>query len=84
MLGAVKTEFSKFGEVIDRVQKKLQEASNVVDAAATRSKAIERKLRNVQELPTAEASALIEEPKLSLSEFETLPIQPDSQLLGSR
>ena len=58
VLGAVKTEFGKFGEVIDRVQKKIQEASNVIDTAATRTRAIERKLRDVQELPAAEVTAL--------------------------
>ena len=59
VLGAVKTEFGRFGEVIDKVQKKLQEASNVIDSAATRSRAITRKLRTVQELPPAEATALL-------------------------
>lgn len=53
VLGAVKTEFGKFGDVIDKVQKKLNEASSVIDSAATRTRAIERKLRDVQALPTA-------------------------------
>ncbi len=61
LLAAIKTEFGKFGEVIDRVQKKLNEASNVIDGAAMRSRVIERKLRDVQELPTAEAQRLIGE-----------------------
>ena len=51
VLGAVKTEFGKFGEILDKTKKKLREASNVVDDAGTRSRAIERKLREVQELP---------------------------------
>src|SRR5712691_1330388 len=76
VLAAVKTEFGKFGDIMDKVQKKLQEASNVIDSAATRTKAIERKLRNVQELPTAEPGVLLEEPKGEIGELEGLPIQP--------
>ena len=59
LLGAVKTEFGKFGDVIDKVQKKLQEAGNVIESAQTRSRAIERKLRQVQELPAAETEKLL-------------------------
>ncbi len=54
LLATVKTEFEKFGEIIGRVQKKLQEAANVIDQAATKSRTIERKLRGVQQLPAAE------------------------------
>ncbi|WP_274361809.1 DNA recombination protein RmuC [Paenibacillus thermotolerans] len=53
VLGAVKTEFGKFGALLDKTQKKLQEASNTLDSAATRTRAIERKLRGVEELPAA-------------------------------
>jgi DNA recombination protein RmuC len=64
LLGAVKTEFGRFGEVLDKTQKKLQEASNTIETAATRSRAIERKLKNVQELPQEQAVRLLgpEEP----------------------
>lgn len=55
LLSAVKTEFSHFGDVLEKTQKKLQEAGNVIEKASTRSRAIERKLKNVQELPAAEA-----------------------------
>ena len=61
VLGAVKTEFSKFGDVMDRVQKKLQEASNVVDTAATRTRAIERRLRGVEALPQDASTALLDD-----------------------
>ena len=54
VLSGVKTEFSKFGGVLEKVGKKLQEASNVVEKASTRTRAIERKLRNVEALPVAE------------------------------
>jgi DNA recombination protein RmuC len=63
VLGAVKTEFGKFGQVMDKVQKKLQEASTVIDGAATRTRAMERKLRDVEGLPQKEAAALLGEPE---------------------
>jgi DNA recombination protein RmuC len=59
LLGAVKTEFGKFGAILDKTQKKLQEASNVIEQAGRSSRAIERKLRTVQELPKDQAIALI-------------------------
>jgi DNA recombination protein RmuC len=61
LLGAIKTEFSNFGNILEKTHKKLQEASNVIDQASTRSRAIERKLKNVQELPKAESMKLIDE-----------------------
>jgi DNA recombination protein RmuC len=59
LLGAVKTEFSSFGTVLDKVKKKLQEASNTMDSASTRSRAIERKLRQVQSLSGEETALLL-------------------------
>ncbi len=59
VLGAVKTEFGKFGQVIEKVEKKLQEASNTLETVATRSRVIQRKLRTVQELPAPDAEALL-------------------------
>lgn len=64
LLGAVKTEFTKFGDILDKTKKKLQEASNTIDSAATRSRAIERKLKNVQELPQPETYELLGESEL--------------------
>jgi Uncharacterized protein conserved in bacteria len=61
LLGAVKTEFGRFGEMLEKTQKKLQEASNSIETAAQKSRTIERKLRKVQELPAAEAAAALEE-----------------------
>ncbi len=60
LLGAVKTEFGKFGEVLEKTQKKLQEASHTIDTAATRTRAIERKLRTVEALPAEESQPLLE------------------------
>src|SRR6266566_2473510 len=52
LLAAVKTEFGKFGGVLDGVKKKLQEASNKIDEVDIRSRAITKKLRAVEELPS--------------------------------
>jgi len=65
LLGAVRTEFSKFGAVLEKTSKKLQEAGNHIDQAATRTRAIERKLRDVQELPQSEAVALLDIPEMN-------------------
>lgn len=58
VLGAVKTEFGRFGEILDATHKKLQEASNKLKDASTRSRAIEKKLRDVEGLPAGEAAKL--------------------------
>lgn len=59
LLSAVKTEFGNFGNILDKTQKKLQEASNVIEDAGRRSRAIERRLRNVQELPKDQTIELL-------------------------
>jgi DNA recombination protein RmuC len=51
LLGAVKTEFGKFGDILERTQKKLTEASNNIGEATRKTRTIERRLRDVQELP---------------------------------
>jgi len=60
LLGAVKTEFGNFGATLEGVKKKLDQASNTMDDAAKRSRAIERKLRNVEELPSEQSRVLLE------------------------
>ena len=59
VLGAVKAEFGKFGDVLTSVQKKLAEASVTINKAGVRTRAISRKLREVQELPAPDARALL-------------------------
>ena len=61
LLGAVKTEFGRFGDLLDKTQKKLQEASSTIENAARKSRTIEKKLRDVQALPPGEAVTLTEE-----------------------
>lgn len=66
LLGAVKTEFGHFGIILDKTQKKLQEASNTIEQAGVRSRSIERKLKAVQELPPDQALVLLgEAPELN-------------------
>ena len=52
LLAGVKTEFGKFGEALSAVKDKLDQASRHVDNVAVRSRAITKKLRDVEELPT--------------------------------
>lgn len=59
VLGSVKTEFGKFGEILEKTKKKLQEASNTIDAASTRSRVIERQLRSVEGAPDIQSTELL-------------------------
>jgi DNA recombination protein RmuC len=59
LLAAVKTEWTKYGDVLAKVQKKLQEASNTIEDAERRTRVIGRKLKSVQELPSQTAEAVL-------------------------
>ena len=61
VLGAIKTQFNKFGDLLEATKKKLQESANKIDAAATTSRQIERRLKEVESLPTADSVKLIGE-----------------------
>lgn len=62
ILGAVKTEFSKFGTLIERTQKKLQEANDDLDKlVGVRTRVIQRKLKDVQEIPQDDSNRLLKE-----------------------
>ena len=60
-LGAVKTQFSKFGDLLEATHKKLTESAHKIESAATTSRQIERKLKSVEELPEADSVKLIGE-----------------------
>ena len=60
VLGAVKGEFGKFAEVLARTKAQLQTVANTIDQAEVRTRQIERKLKDVEALPGAEATPLIE------------------------
>jgi DNA recombination protein RmuC len=72
LLSVVKTEFGKFGDVLAKTKKKLQEASNTIDKAEVRTRAIERKLKKVQEIPDTDAVKLIGE-----NEGEDIALEQD-------
>ncbi len=75
VLGAVKTEFGVFGQILDKTRKKLVEATNVIDKAGVRSRSIERRLRHVEALPKDETQKLLGD---SL-EIEEEPVTVDSE-----
>lgn len=58
-LGAVKTEFSKFGDVLDSVKSKLDQASTQIEKTGVRTRAIERRLRDVESLPSEGEQGLL-------------------------
>ncbi|MBM3877053.1 MAG: DNA recombination protein RmuC [Verrucomicrobia bacterium] len=70
VLGAVKTEFGKFGDVLDKVKKKLDETSTTIEDAAHRSRQLQRKLKRVEALPAAESTALLGDAQAAEAEAE--------------
>jgi DNA recombination protein RmuC len=60
LLGAVRTEFGKFGDVLQKTKEKLDSASKEIDNAGRRSRAIEKKLRDVEAIPGSAAQKLLE------------------------
>ena len=61
ILGAVKIEFRKYGEAVDKVRGSLTAASNNLERVSTRSRVIERRLKSVEELPESEVKAILSE-----------------------
>jgi len=59
VLAAVKTEFGKFGEVLAKVKRQLSAATNTIDETERRTRVMGRKLRDVEQLPGADSSALL-------------------------
>ena len=60
VLGAVKTEFNKFGGVLEKAQKKISEANQELDnLVGTRTRILLSKLKNVQELPSQQSEKLL-------------------------
>ncbi|UCF94042.1 MAG: DNA recombination protein RmuC [Desulfobacterales bacterium] len=59
LLGLVKTEFGNFGSILAKTKKKLQEATATIGQAEVRTRAIERKLRQVEEVPDSETAVLV-------------------------
>jgi DNA recombination protein RmuC len=60
VLGAVKTEFNKFGGVLEKAKKKISEANQELDnLVGTRTRILLSKLKNVQELPSQQSEKLL-------------------------
>jgi DNA recombination protein RmuC len=70
VLGAVKTEFGKFGDVLAKTRKKLDEASNTIGSVETRTRAMGRALKQVEAMPEHQAQALLPGDAVSLSDDE--------------
>lgn len=60
LLGAIKTEWSKFGDVLDKVKTKLEQATNTIEDAQKKTNSIGRKLREVEGIPQAEAEEILQ------------------------
>ena len=60
VLGAVKTEFGKFGDVLVKVKRQLETAGRTIDETEVRTRAMERRLRSVEELPADAATAVLD------------------------
>ena len=62
VLGAVKTEFERYGDWVGKVREQVQKAADTLDRADTRSRQMRRALKNVEALPDADAQALLPAP----------------------
>jgi DNA recombination protein RmuC len=71
VLGAVKTEFAKFGEALAKTKKKLDEASSTIEAAQTRTNVMSRKLKTVEGLSETRTQALLPGAEADLSDEES-------------
>ena len=68
VLGAVKTEFGKFGDVLARVKKQLDTASRTIDQTGVRTRAMARKLRSVEDLPVSDAESVLQLGELAVED----------------
>ena len=78
VLGAVKTEFGKFGDALGKVKRQLDTASRTIDETGMRSRAMERTLRSVEQLPDADASAILALSATDEEDPEELEVQEDA------
>lgn len=59
VLGAVKSEFAKFGETLDKVQRQLNTASRTIEETGVRTRTMEKTLRSVEQIPDQEAVRIL-------------------------
>ena len=74
LLSAIKKDFGTFGDILEKTQKKLQEAGNVIEKASHRSKQIQRRLNKVQDLPTEDTKDIL----LELDDIEVVEAVDDN------
>jgi DNA recombination protein RmuC len=70
VLAAIKTEFGKFGDVLAKVKKQLNTASKTIDQTSVRTRAMERKLRSVEQLPGSESLEILALPDLEAGSID--------------
>jgi DNA recombination protein RmuC len=78
VLGAVKTEFGKYGDILDRVQKRLRQADSEIESVRVRERAIGRRLRAVEGLPNGEAGRVLQLDDLNSDDLAPALEQPIS------
>ncbi len=76
VLAAIKTEFGKFGDILDRVKRQLHTASRTIEETGVRSRAIERRLRSVEKLPEPEALEILALPLVGEEDEEEAAPKP--------
>ncbi len=79
LLGAVKTEFAKFGEVVAATKKSIDAAARKFDEVGVRTRAIQRKLRDVQDLPAPAAAAAASQDLLDVAETDAADMDTDAE-----
>jgi len=72
VLGAVKTEFGKFGDVLGKVKRQLETAGRTIDQTQVRTRAMERKLKGVEGLPEDDAGEMLGLPRSEADQFADL------------
>jgi DNA recombination protein RmuC len=70
VLGAVKTEFERYGEWVGKVREQVQKAADTLDKADTRGRQMRRALRAVESVSESEAQGLLAEPVLGVSSLD--------------
>lgn len=83
ILGSVKTEFQKFGDIVDATKKSIDAAAKKFDEVGRRTRAVQRKLRDVETLPVAaQPAALATEELLGLDEDDDVALARGASALG--
>lgn len=80
LLGAVKTEFGKFGIFLEKTKKKLEEATSAIENAEIKTRKIQSKLKNVQTLAPAAAASLLEADEVDAVDVDDNVSGPNSRI----